>query len=321
MNTRRKLLLSAAAGALAGPLAARAQAFPVRPVRLVVAAAAGGGDDIPARLLATKMSEVLGQQMVVENRPGAGGAIGQNYVAKAAPDGYTLLLAGGSMAGAHYVNANLGYDLQRDFTPISLIETVPWSFVAGHHLPARTVREFIAHAKSQPGKLTFGTLGPGQIPYWAAMLFNRMAGIDAVEVAYKSIPDALVDLMAGRLDYCFPAVVNAAAQKDKLRVLATTGRARSELLPEVPTMIEAGLPNYEMPAWRSVMGPAGMRREVVEVLNKAMVASLAAPDLRERLVKTGSVPTSSTPEELRQRYLDWSAIFGRIARDAGLKPQ
>ena len=320
---RRKLLLAANAAAIGLPLNAFAQqagAYPEKPIRMIVAAAAGGGDDIPARLLAAKMSEVLGQQMVVENRPGAGGMIGQTFVAKAPPDGYTLLLAGGSMAGSHYVNANMGYDLQRDFTPISLIETVPWAFVANPALPVKTVKEFIAYAKARPGKLSYGTIGAGQIPYWSVRLFNSMTGIDALEVTYKSIPDALVDVIAGRLDYLFPAVANAVTSKDKVRVMAVTSRMRAEVLPEVPTLIESGL-DYEMPAWRSIMGPAGMKREVVEVLNAAMVKSLASPDLREKLAKAGGVATSSTPEELRKRYEEWSRIFGKIARDAGLKPQ
>ena len=324
MNNRRKLILALNAGVLGAPLDLFAQqsgAYPNRPVRIVVAAAAGGGDDIPARLFAAKMSEVMGPQFVVENRPGAGGMIGQTYVAKAAPDGYTLLLAGGSMAGQHLVNANMGYDLQRDFTPISLLETVPWAFVASPALPASNVKEFIALARSRPGKMSFGTLGVGQIPYWSVMLFNRMAGIEAIDVAYKGAPEAIIDLIAGRLDYFFPAVANAASNKDKLRILAVTSRVRSAVLPDVPTMIEAGLPDYEMPAWRSIMGPAGMPREIVDILNRAMVQSLGSPDLRERLAKTGSVATPSSPEELRKRYADWSAIFGRIARDAGLKPQ
>ena len=324
MNLRRTLLLSLSAAALASPFDLSAQpadAYPSKPVRVVVAAAAGGGDDIPARLLAAKMSEVLGQQFVIENRPGAGGMIGQTYVAKSPADGYTLLLAGGSMAGSHYVNANMGYDLQRDFTPISLIETVPWAFVANPALPVKNVREFIALARARPGKLSYGTIGAGQIPYWSVRLFNSMAGIEALEVTYKSIPDAMVDVAAGRLDYLFPAVSNAVISKDKVRVMAVTSRVRAEVLPEVPTLIESGLPDYEMPAWRSIMGPAGMRPEVVGVLNRAMVQSLTSADLREKLAKTGSVATPSTPEELRKRYEEWSRIFGKIAKDAGLKPQ
>jgi tripartite-type tricarboxylate transporter receptor subunit TctC len=324
MNNRRKLLVALGAGALLAPSGLFAQqpsAYPNKPVRIIVAAGAGSGDDISARLLAAKLGELLGQPFIVENRPGAGGMIGQTFVAKSPPDGYTLLVAGGSMAGAHYVNANMSYDLQRDFTPVSLIETAPWSFVANPALPARNVREFIALARAQPRKLTYGTIGAGQIPYWSVMLFNSMAGIDAVEVTYKSGTDAIADVVAGRIDYFFPPLMNAVTSKDRLRVLAVTSRARSELLPEVPTLAEAGLPGYEMPAWRSIMGPAGLRREIVDILNGAIVKALASADLRDKLAKTGSVPTSSSPEELRKRYTDWSLIFGKIAKDVGLKPQ
>jgi tripartite-type tricarboxylate transporter receptor subunit TctC len=323
LNHRRKLLIAPGAAALAASTRAFAQGapYPNKPVRIIVPSGAGGGDDIPARLLAAKMGEVLGQQFVVENRPGAGGMIGQTYVAKSPPDGYTLLLAGGSMAGSHYVNANMGYDLQRDFTPISLIETVPWAFIANPALPVKTAREFIAYAKARPGKLTYGTIGAGQVPYWSVMLFNGMTGIEAVEVAYKTAPEAIVDVVAGRLDYFFPAVVNAVTSKDKVKVLGVTSKVRSEILPEVPTLIESGLAGYEMPAWRSIMGPAGLPREIVATLNRAMVQSLSSADLREKLAKTGSVPQSSTPEELRARYEEWSRIFGKIARDVGLKPQ
>ncbi len=205
--------------------------------------------------------------------------------------------------------------------PFCLLATAPWAFAAAQHLPVKNVKEFITLARSQPGKLSYGTIGAGQIPYWSAKMFNSMAGIDALEATYKSIPDAIIDVIAGRLDYVFPAVSNAVTSKDKLRILAVTSRVRSEVLPDVPTMMESGLPDYEMPAWRNIMGPAGMRREVVEILNRAMVQSLASADLRGKLAATGSVATSSTPDELRKRYEDWSCIFGKIAKDAGLKPQ
>ena len=266
------------------------------------------------------MSELLGQQFFVENRPGAGGMIGQSFVAKSPPDGYTLLLAGGSMAGAKYVNANMGYDLVRDFTPISVVEMSPFVLVVNTAFPARSVSEFIAHARANPGKLTFGTLGAGQIPYWSVALFNSMAAVNAVEVQYKSVPDAIVDILAGRLDYSFVPLGNAAGNREKLRSLAITTRERAEMMPEVPTMAEAALPGYEMSAWRSIMGPAGMSAETVRILNQAIVRGMAAADVRERFIKAGSVPLSGTPEELRKRYEDWSAIFGKIAKDVGIQP-
>jgi len=298
---------------------AAAQPYPAKPVRIIVAAGPGAGDDFAARQLAQRMTEILGRQFFVENRPGAGGMIGQTYVAKSAPDGYTLLLAGGSMAGAKYVNANMGYDLARDFTPISVIETSPFVLVINPALPAKSVAEFIALGKAQPGKLTFGTLGPGQIPYWSAALFNITAGVKAVEVTYKSPADAALDIIAGRLDYSFVPIINAVGNREKLRSLAVTTKQRSEMLPDVPAMAEA-LPGYEMPAWRSIMGPAGLSPEIVRTLNQAIAQSMAAADLRERFAKAGSMPLTSTPEELRKRYADWSVIFGKLAKDIGLQP-
>jgi tripartite-type tricarboxylate transporter receptor subunit TctC len=253
-----RLILAAVLAAVCAGTATAADSYPVKPVRIIVAVGPGSGDDFVARQIAAKLSELLSQQFIVENRPGAGGMIGQTFVAKSSPDGYTLLLAGGSMAGAHYVNANVTYDLLRDFTPVSLVETSPFVLVINPALPARSVGEFIALARSRPGKLTFGTLGAGQIPYWGVMLFNSMAGIDAVEIQYKSPADAALDIIAGRLDYSFAPVVGAVGNREKLRALAVTTRARAEMLPDVPTMAEAALPGYEMPAWRSIMGPAGM---------------------------------------------------------------
>ena len=315
-----KLIIAAVLAALCGSAATAAEPYPVKPVRIIVAVGAGGGDDFAARQVAAKLSELLGQQFFVENRPGAGGMIGQTFVAKSPPDGYTLLLAGGSMAGARYVNANMGYDLQRDFTPVSLIETSPFVLVVNPALPARSVREFIALGRARPGKMTFGTLGAGQISYWSVVLFNSMAGIDAVEVQYKSPADAILDIVAGRIDYVFTPVINAVGNREKLRALAVTTRVRAEMLPDVPTMAEAALPTYEMPAWRSIMGPAGMSSEVVQILNRAIARSLESPEVRERFLKAGSVPTPSSPGELRKRYEDWIAIFGKIAKDAGIQP-
>ena len=301
--------------------AAFAQTYPAKPVRIIVAVGPGGGDDFAARTLAAKLTEIIGQQFFVENKPGAGGMIGQTYVAKSAPDGYTLLLAGGSMAGAKYVNANMGYDLLRDFTPISLLETSPFALVANPALPAKTLQELVSYGRANPGKLTYATLGAGQIPYWGVVLFNSMAGIQAVEVQYKAPSDAMLDIIAGRVDYFVAPVIAALGGKDKARVLGVTSQARSELLPDVPAIAEAGLPGYDMPAWRSIMGPAGMSPNVVQLLNRGIVRAVESSDMRERFAKAGSVAMSSTPEALRQRYEHWMEIFGRIAKEAKLQPQ
>jgi len=294
--------------------------WPEKVVRIVVATAPGSGDDFTTRLLAPKLSEMLRQQFIVENRPGAGGMIGQTHVAKSAPDGYIWLLAGGSMAGARYVNAAVTYDVLRDFTPVSLLETSQFVMLVHPSVPARNTKEYVALARSQPGKMTFGTLGAGQIPYWSAILFNNMAGIKAVEVAYKGTGEAIIDLMAGRVDYYFAPSVAAVSYKTKLRALAVTSMTRSPVFPEVPTMSEAALPGYDMPAWRSIMGPAGVRRDIVTSLHAAIARALEMPDVREKMLNAGSEAAPSSPEELSKRYADWIERFGKIARQAGIKP-
>ena len=320
MTILRFLLLAAFSRSLhAQP--AFSQPYPSKPVKIVVATGAGTVDDLPARIIAEKLSQTLGQPFFVENRPGAGGSIGQTFVMKSPPDGYTLLLAGGSMAGARYANANVTYDLLRDFTPISQVVTSEFALVVNPALPVRDVKELIAYAKANPGKVTYGTIGAGQMPYWNLMLFNSLTGVSVVEVPYKATPEVLTDVIAGRVDYYITGLASSLPLKDKLRILAVTTRNRSRTAPEVPTMAEAALPDYDMPSWASIMGPAKMQPEHVAILNKAIGEALAMPDVRERFQKLGITPASSTPEELRKRYEHWMAIFGKIANDVGLKPQ
>src|SRR5262245_21973980 len=315
MTILRFLLLAAVS------LSVHAQPYPSKPVKIVVATGAGTVDDLPARILAEKLSQTLGQPFFVENRPGAGGSIGQTFVMKSPPDGYTLLLAGGSMAGARYANANVTYDLLRDFTPISQVVTSEFALVVNPALPVRDVKELIAHAKANPGKVTYGTIGAGQMPYWNLMLFNSLTGVKVVEVPYKATPEVLTDIIAGRVDYYITGLASSLPLKDKLRILAVTTKNRSQSAPDVPTMAEAALPDYDMPSWASIMGPAKMQPEHVAILNKAIGQALAMPDVRDRFQKVGITPMASTPEEVRKRYEHWMAIFGKIAKDVGLKPQ
>jgi len=298
-----------------------ADPYPTKPVKIVVATGAGTVDDLPARIVADKLSQLLGQQFFVENRPGAGGSIGQTFVMKSAPDGYTLLLAGGSMAGARYANAQVIYDVLRDFTPVSLLLTSEFALAANPALPVRDFKELIAYARKNPGKVTYGTIGAGQMPYWNLMLFNSLTGINVVEVPYKATPEVLTDIVAGRVDYYITGLASMLPLKDKLRILAVTTRNRSQAAPEVPTMAEAALPGYDMPSWSGIMGPAKMQPEHVAILNKAIAQALAMPDVRDRFSKAGISPAPSTPEELRQRYEHWIEVFGKIAKDVGLKPQ
>ena len=314
----RKVALAALA---AVSLSVHAQPYPAKPVKIVVATGAGTVDDVGARVVADKLSQLLGQPFYIENRPGAGGSIGQGFVMKSPPDGYTLLLAGGSMAGARYANANVEYDLLRDFTPISQLATFPFALVANSALPVKDVKELIALAKAQPGKLSYGTIGAGQIPYWSVTLFNSMAGIKVLEVPYKATPEVLTDVVAGRIDYYITGLSSVLPLKDKLKILAVTTLTRVEQLPDVPTISEAALPGYEMPAWHSIMGPARLPPEIVATLNAGIVKSLHSPEVRERYLKAGLTPKPSSPEELRKTYEHWIGVFGKIAKDVGLKPQ
>jgi tripartite-type tricarboxylate transporter receptor subunit TctC len=294
--------------------------WPEKPVRIIIAAAPGGGDDFVTRLIAPKLGELLGQQFIAENRVGVGGMIGQTFVQKSAPDGYTWLLAGGSMAGARLINANVSYDVLRDFTPVTLLETSPFFMVVHPSVPAKSLKEYITLARARPGNMTFATLG-GQMPYWNALLFNSMARIQAVEVPYKSLTDAVIDVISGRIDYYFAPSAQYAANQARLRALAVTSPARSATFPQVPTIAEAALPGYDLPAWRSIMGPAGVRRDIVDTLNAAIRRTLAMPDVRDKMLSAGHEPQPSSPEELGKRYAAWVSIFDKVAKEAGLKPQ
>ena len=298
-------------------LSAHAQSWPEKTARIVVATPPGGGDDFMVRLLAPRLSEMLGAPSVTENRPGSGGVVAQNHVMKAAPDGYTWLLAGASMAGVHYVNRAARYDVLRDFTPVSLLETSPFVLLVHPSVPARTAKEYVALTRAQPGKMTFATMGPGQAPYWSALLFNNMAGIKALEVPYKAFGDVLSDLVSGRVDYFFAPSTTAMAYKERLRPLAVTTPTRSPAFPEIPALAESALPGYDMTIWRAIVGPAGVPPEIVQALNAALTRSLALPEVREKMRIMGSEAMSSTPQELTERFALWRERFGKIAQQAG----
>jgi len=317
-----KLLLAFALGACIVSFPASAQQYPSKPVRIVVAFQAGGSDDFHGRLIAQKLTEVLGQQFIVENRAGGEGMIGRAAVAKAAPDGYTLLLGGRTMMAIPFLFANAGFDPRRDFAPVAPIANVQFMLLIHPSIPARNVKEFIALARARPGELNMGSAGLASGPFLAGLLFNTMAKIQTVHIPYKGVA-ALTDLLTGQIDYLVGSQSGAFShvKAGRLRTLGMIGRTRSKLLPEIPTISEAGLPGYEFDLWVFIAAPAATPRAVIDVLHSAVTRSVAAPDVTERLLKVGSEPTSSTPEELGRRMLDAARRTGQMLEVAGIKPQ
>ncbi len=267
-----------------------AQPYPNKPVRVIVPYAAGGGTDTAARIIAQKLTEKWGHSVVVDNRPGAAGIIGSDLVAKAQPDGYTLLVA----AGAHAINPGLyqklPYDTRKDFAPVAFLVTAPNILVVNPSVHVASVRELIDLAKAKPGQLNFGSGGAGQTPHLAAELFKSMAGVDMSHVPYKGGAPATLDLLSGRISVMFGGMVLTLphVKSGKLRALAITGARRSKTVPELPTIGESGLPGYEADEWFGMFAPAGTPRAVVESLNGTVRALLKMPDTQERFSTLGA---------------------------------
>ena len=323
MNNRRKLLIALGAVTVTVPFGtfAQQQPYPVKPIRVIVTAAPGGSDDFQGRLIAQGLTEVFGQQIIVENRPGGGAMIGREYVARALPDGYTLLLAGSSMGTVPALRPSSKLDVLRDFTPISQISNYPLLLVVHPSIPAKSVKELIALARVSPGKLNFGSSGAGQSPHLAAELFKSIAKIDIVHIPYQGSAPAYVDIMSGRVDMIF-GVIAAAIQQvraGKVRPLGVTGTTRVTMLPDVPTIAEAALPGYEFPSWMAVFGPSGLPRDGVTKLNGAIQKTMIATDTRKRMLQVGLEPETSTPEQLAEKLKNDVGRLGKIIRDASIK--
>ena len=314
--------LSAAVGPFAIPEAA-AQAFPSRPLRMVVPYPPGGATDIISRNLGQKISEDFKQQVLVDNRGGGGQVIGTEIVAKAPADGYTLLLC----SVTHSINpallAKLPYDTARDFTPVSFVGSSPLVMAVYPGLPANTMREFIALARSQPGRINYASAGNGSGGHLAMELLKSMAGLDIVHVPYKGAGPAAIDLVAGQVSALFssPLAVVTLAKGGKLRLLANTGKARSATLPDVPTVAESGVPGYESSLWYGILGPKGLPHEIVMRLNTSIRAGLAAPDLREKFEIGGVDAQSSTPEEFAAYISSEMAKWKVVIEKANIKPE
>ncbi len=300
----------------------QAQSYPTRPVRLIVPYPPGGASDLHARHLAAKMGE-LGQPLVIENRVGAGGNVAFDYVAKAAPDGYTLLWGAGSMTVAPALTANLPFDVVKDYAPISLVVVVQNVLMVPANSPSKSVRDLIAAAKAQPGKLNYASAGAGGIPHLTMELFKSMTGTDIAHIPYKGDSPALVDLIAGRTDMYFATIAGGIQhiKSGKVRALGVSAKKRAVTLPEVPTLDEAGVPGYEVVSWFGILAPAGTPRDIVNLLHGHIAKAVAQPDLREKYVGLGSEPTTNTPQEFHSLIRDSVAKFAQIAKGAGIKPE
>jgi len=298
-------------------------AFPTRPVRLVVPYAAGGTTDIAGRLLAQRLTTLWKQTVVVDNRIGASGSIGAALVAKSAPDGYTLVLGGGASHGA-YELINPGrapYNSLRDFTPLSLLTFIRYVLVVHPAVPARSAKELVELAKAQPGKLNYGSSAIGGAPHLATELFKLTAGVDIVHVPYNGAGPAMTALLGGNIQVMFASAPTAAQQSKagKLRALATASAVRSALLPDVPTMGEAGIPGVEMDSWSGLLGPAGMPRALIARLNADIVKSVDGDDTREAFARLGFDRVTSTPEAMAEFMRKEHERVARIVRHAGIK--
>jgi tripartite-type tricarboxylate transporter receptor subunit TctC len=317
MSRRTRSLAAALAALVCLHAAGRAQAqdYPARPIALIVPYAAGGGNDLLARVVAERMSQTLGQQIVIENRGGAGGSIATRQAARAEPDGYTLAIGGtGTLAVDPTLYPNVGYDPRRDFAPVGLIATSALILVVHPSLRAASVQELVALAKEQPGKINYASAGAGSGIHLAAELFAAMTGIKLTHIPYKGSSPALNDLLGGHVSLYFSSLPPALAlvREGKLRALAVTGPTRAASFPEVPTVAESGVPGYEAVLHYGIVAPAGTPRPIVDKLNRALRAALAAPDVRERLAAAGAEPLASTPEEyaadIDREEIKWSAI-------------
>jgi tripartite-type tricarboxylate transporter receptor subunit TctC len=313
--------LAAVAALLFAAGVAVAQGYPTKSIRLVAPSTPGDAPDVIARLVAERLSAVLGQQVVVENRPGAGGVVGSEIVAKAAPDGYTLIMGN---AGSHGINAavysKLPYDILKDFAPVSQIAVAPNIFVVNPGLPVATIPEFIAYAKARPGQLSYASGGNGSSAHMSMELLKSMAGIDVVHVPYKGSTPALTDLISGQVTVMSvnmpPAVPHVKA--GKLRALAVTTRTRTPSMPDLPTVAEA-LPGYETVAWFGVLAPAGTPKDIVNRLSIELARIARAPDMRERLAAMGAEPVGGTPDEFGAVMARDIAKWTALAKSVGIR--
>lgn len=298
--------------------------YPSRPIRMVIPFAPGASNDITARLIAPRLSEALGQTVVVDNRAGAGGILGADLVAKAQPDGYTLLMGSpGPLTVNPVLMAQLPYLPSRDFAAVTLIAIVPSILEVNPALPVKSVKELIALAHATPGRLTYASAGVGSVPHLAGELFKLTAKVDVIHVPYKGSSPAITDLLGGQVSMFFDNMASAVpyVKANRLRALAITTPKRSTVLPEVPTMIEAGVPAYEAYSWNGVVVPAATPKAIVDRLAKEIAAALATPEISEKMKGLGAEVVANSPAAFTAFMEKESGKWGRVVREANIKPE
>ncbi|NUA27900.1 tripartite tricarboxylate transporter substrate binding protein [Cupriavidus basilensis] len=317
----RYILLCATLAVSAGGALAQPPQYPAKPIRLVVPFSSGSATDILARIVGNKLGESGRYQMIVENRPGAGGTLGAGLVAKAAPDGYTLIL----VSVGHAINATLypklSYDTVKDFAPVTLVATVPNVLVVNSASKLGSVKDVVAAAKARPGTMNFDSAGSGSSTHLSGELFKMEAGVDIAHIPYKGTGEALTDVMAGRVDLMFAPTVSAMpfVRQGKLKALAVTTPKRATALPDIPTVAESGLPGYAFESWFGVLAPAGTPKEIVAALNGEIAKALAAPEVRERLSVQGAEARTSTPQEFERYIKAEIAKLAPVVRQSGVQ--
>jgi len=296
-------------------------AYPTKAIRLIVPFAPGGSNDIMARLIGQKFSEAFGQQVVADNRTGASGIIGTDIAAKAAPDGYTLLMMSLTFAVNPSLFRKLPYDTQKDLTPVTLVASAPLMLVVHPSIPAKSVQELVAYAKANPGKLNFGSGGPGTTPHLAGEMLKMMIGAQMTHVPYKGGGPALADLMGGQIQLMLENIPSTLplAKSGKLRALAVTALMRSPLVPDLPTLDEAGLKGYEIVGWNGLFVPAGTPRAIVNLLHTTTAKALEQREFKERLATLGAEGVGSSPDEFKAFVQAEIRKWARVVKEAGLK--
>jgi len=322
--TRRLSSFLAASLAIAASAAVHAQSYPSKPVRMIVSYPAGGANDIVARAVGQKLTEILGQTVIVENRSGAGGTIGADAAAKSAADGYTLLMAAGAHTLAPSLYSKLSYDIVKDFTPISISARSAYLLVLHPSVPAKSVKELIALARAKPGSLTYASSGVGAPPHLAAEMFSAMAGVKMVHVPYKGDTPAIQDMLGGHVDLGFIAVsaTSLLVKSGKLKALAVSSAQRTAAMPDLPTVAEAsGFKDYEITTWWGMLAPAGTPADAISRLSAAMARIAQMPDIKERFAALGLEAASNTPDQFSAFIKSEIAKFSKLAKAAGVKPE